>query len=74
MRQALEDAGNADVALVMVGGSTQTCSEDRDRTHLSLPGSQLALVQGMYACMCMYVCVCMYVMCVICMELLCMYA
>jgi len=46
--EAVEIARKADVAIIAVGDSEQTCGENLDRTDLNLPGRQLELVQAVY--------------------------
>ena len=46
---AVAAAQGADVAIVAVGDSLQTCGEWLDRDDLSLPGAQLALLQALVA-------------------------
>ncbi|MCL1786780.1 MAG: glycoside hydrolase family 3 C-terminal domain-containing protein [Defluviitaleaceae bacterium] len=48
MTEAINMARQADVAIVAVGDSEQTCGENLDRTDLNLPGQQLALVKAIY--------------------------
>ena len=48
MTEAVEMAKKADVAIVAVGDSGQTCGENLDRTNLDLPGHQLDLVKAIY--------------------------
>lgn len=45
---AVEAARKADVAIVCVGDSQQTCGENFDRVGLDLPGRQLELVKRVY--------------------------
>lgn len=45
---AVEAARKADVALVCVGDSQETCGENFDRVSLDLPGKQLELVKRVY--------------------------
>lgn len=45
---AVEAAKKADVAIVCVGDSQQTCGENFDRVDLNLPGKQLELVKRVY--------------------------
>ena len=49
VQAAAHAAKEADVAVVAVGGSTQTCGESRDRADLGLPGRQLDLVRAVHA-------------------------
>lgn len=46
---ALEAVRQADVAIVCLGDSTETCGENLDRADLNLPGGQLAFLQTLYA-------------------------
>lgn len=46
---AVELAREADVAIVCVGDSTETCGENFDRVSLDLPGSQLNFVKAVHA-------------------------
>lgn len=43
---AQNNAKNADVAIVVVGGSQRTCGENKSRTSLNLPGKQRELIQA----------------------------
>ncbi|MHC1750666.1 MAG: glycoside hydrolase family 3 N-terminal domain-containing protein [Cellulosilyticaceae bacterium] len=45
---AIAMAKTADVAIVAVGDSEETCGENLDRTDLNLPGKQLELVKAIY--------------------------
>ena len=45
---AVEAARCADVAVVCVGDSTETCGENFDRVSLDLPGRQLEFVKAVY--------------------------
>ncbi len=47
--KAVEAASKADVAIVCVGDSTETCGENFDRMSLDLPGRQLDFVKAVYA-------------------------
>lgn len=47
--RAVELAGRADVAVVCVGDSVETCGENFDRVSLDLPGRQLDFVKAVYA-------------------------
>lgn len=47
--RAVELARQADVAVVCVGDSTETCGENFDRVSLDLPGNQLEFVKAVYA-------------------------
>ena len=49
LRQAVEAAKGADVAVVYVGTTLAIEAEDRDRTSLALPGDQEALVKAVVA-------------------------
>jgi beta-glucosidase len=49
LARAVEAARNADVAIVCVGDSRETCGEGRERTSLSLPGRQHELVRAVHA-------------------------
>ncbi|MVN20462.1 glycoside hydrolase family 3 C-terminal domain-containing protein [Mucilaginibacter arboris] len=46
---AVATAQRADMAVVVLGGNTQTAGENKSRTSLDLPGQQLALVQAIKA-------------------------
>ena len=46
---AVAAAAKADVAIVCVGDSTETCGENFDRVSLDLPGKQLDFVKAVYA-------------------------
>lgn len=48
MEQAIATAKQADVAIVAVGDSEETCGENLDRADLNLPGRQLELVKRIY--------------------------
>ena len=43
--KAVENARQADVAVVVLGGGQRTCGENKSRTSLDLPGRQLQLLQ-----------------------------
>lgn len=47
--EAITIAKNADVAIVAVGDSEETCGENLDRADLNLPGKQLDLVKAIHA-------------------------
>lgn len=47
--QAVEIARQAEVAILVVGGSVNTCGESFSRTSLDLPGHQKRLVQAVHA-------------------------
>lgn len=47
--KAVEDARQADVAVVVLGGGQRTCGENKSRTSLELPGRQLKLLQAVQA-------------------------
>lgn len=42
--KAVENARQADVAIVVLGGGQRTCGENKSRTSLDLPGRQLQLL------------------------------
>lgn len=46
---AVENARQADVAVVVLGGGQRTCGENKSRTSLDLPGRQLQLLQAIQA-------------------------
>lgn len=48
MEQAVLVAKQADVAIVAVGDSEETCGENLDRADLNLPGRQLEIVKKIY--------------------------
>ncbi|MGL4737571.1 MAG: glycoside hydrolase family 3 N-terminal domain-containing protein [Cellulosilyticaceae bacterium] len=48
MENAIAIATQADVAIVAVGDSEETCGENLDRADLNLPGRQLELVRKIY--------------------------
>ena len=48
LEQAILAAKKADVAVVAVGDSEETCGENLDRADLNLPGRQLELVKKIY--------------------------
>lgn len=43
--KAVENARQADVAIVVLGGGQRTCGENKSRTSLDLPGRQLQLLR-----------------------------
>ena len=47
--KAVENARQADVAVVVLGGGQRTCGENKSRTSLELPGRQLQLLQAIQA-------------------------
>ena len=47
--KAVENARQADVAVVVLGGRQRTCGENKSRTSLDLPGRQLQLLQAIQA-------------------------
>lgn len=47
--KAVEDARQADVAVVVLGGGQRTCGENKSRSSLELPGRQLKLLQAVQA-------------------------
>ena len=47
--KAVENARQADVAIVVLGGGQRTCGENKSRTSLDLPGRQLQLLQAIQA-------------------------
>ena len=47
--KAVENARQADVAVVVLGGGHRTCGENKSRTSLDLPGRQLQLLQAIQA-------------------------
>lgn len=49
IERAAAAARDADVAILCVGDSRETCGEGRDRTNLNLPGHQLDLVKAVHA-------------------------
>ena len=49
MDEAIRIAKDAEVAIVAVGDSEETCGENFDRADLNLPGKQLDLVKAIYA-------------------------
>jgi len=49
MDSAVDIAREADVTVMVMGGSTKTAGEDKSRTSLDLPGYQLALIQKVAA-------------------------
>ena len=49
IEKAVENARQADVAVVVLGGGQRTCGENKSRTSLDLPGRQLQLLQAIQA-------------------------
>lgn len=47
--KAAENARQADVAVVVLGGGQRTCGENKSRSSLDLPGRQLQLLQAIQA-------------------------
>ena len=47
--KAVENARQADVAVVVLGGGQRTCGENKPRPSLDLPGRQLQLLQAIQA-------------------------
>lgn len=47
--KVVENARQADVAVVVLGGGQRTCGENKSRTSLDLPGRQLQLLQAIQA-------------------------
>lgn len=47
--KAVENARQADVAVVVLGGGQRTCGENKSRTSLDLPGRQLQLLRAIQA-------------------------
>ena len=47
--KAVENARQADVAIVVLGGGQRTCGESKSRSSLDLPGRQLQLLQAIQA-------------------------
>lgn len=47
--KAVAEAKVSDVAVVVLGGSSRTCGENKSRTSLDLPGRQLDLLQAVVA-------------------------
>ena len=47
--KAVENARQADVTVVVLGGGQRTCGENKSRTSLDLPGRQLQLLQAIQA-------------------------
>jgi beta-glucosidase len=47
--EAVAQARQADVAVVVVGGNWRTCGENKSRSSLNLPGRQLQLLQAVHA-------------------------
>lgn len=48
IREAVDIAKNADVAVVVLGGNTKTAGESKSRTSLELPGFQNLLIQEVH--------------------------
>jgi len=48
IEEAVRAAREADVAVVALGDSTETCGENLDRCELNLPGRQLELLQAVH--------------------------
>ncbi|SHE30820.1 beta-glucosidase [Mariniphaga anaerophila] len=48
IEKAVEAARNADVSVVVVGGSQRTCGENKSRTSLELPGKQNDLIRAIW--------------------------
>ena len=46
--EAVENAKKSDVAIVVLGGNSRTCGENKSRSSLDLPGRQLDLLQAVY--------------------------
>ncbi len=49
MDSAVAVAKQADVAIMVMGGNTETAGENKSRTSLALPGHQLELIKKVYA-------------------------
>lgn len=49
IQKAVENARQADVAVVVLGGGQRTCGESRSRSSLDLPGRQLDLLKAVHA-------------------------
>jgi beta-glucosidase len=49
IKDAVKLAKKADVAIVCLGDSSETCGEGRDRAFLDLPGDQLDLLKAVHA-------------------------
>ncbi|TWU20753.1 glycoside hydrolase family 3 C-terminal domain-containing protein [Bythopirellula polymerisocia] len=49
IKEAVSNAKQADVAVVVVGGNWLTCGENKSRTSLDLPGRQRELIQAVHA-------------------------
>ena len=49
INKAVENARQADVAVVVLGGGQRTCGENKSRSSLELPGRQLKLLQAVQA-------------------------
>lgn len=49
IQKAVENARHSDVAIVVLGGGTRTCGENKSRTSLDLPGHQQELLEAVSA-------------------------
>lgn len=49
INKAVENAHQADIAIVVLGGGQRTCGENKSRSSLDLPGRQLKLLQAIQA-------------------------
>lgn len=49
INKAVENARQADVAVVVLGGGQRTCGENKSRSSIDLPGRQLKLLQAVQA-------------------------
>lgn len=49
IQKAVDNAMKSDVAVVVLGGGTRTCGENKSRTSLELPGHQEDLLQAVVA-------------------------
>lgn len=49
INEAVEDVQKSDVAVVVLGGGSRTCGENKSRSSLELPGRQLDLLQAVVA-------------------------
>lgn len=47
--KAVENAAKSDVAIVVLGGNTRTCGENKSRSSLELPGRQSDLLKAVHA-------------------------
>lgn len=47
--KAVENVKNSDVAVIVLGGGTRTCGENKSRTSLELPGHQQQLLEAVTA-------------------------